>query len=986
MRKVFIFALVLGLSSLAFAVPGYDTKVLDFDRLPDEANTSLNLGFPFAASAPMFFTTNDVYIADVAAGANDGSSCGSAKAKSYFNSAGNWSATPTGIQIGPDTTVHLCGTIDGGSNHSTPILTRQGNGTSGHPVTIKFESGAIVQAQVCPADGGAVGNGGCISLFNGSFFTVEGNNTGSASLGTLSGGGTIQNTDNGDALGHHCGSPSPSNTTDCISTLIDAFKCSNCTIQNLKMLNTYVKVLNNTSTGVGGDQQHSDTLSGSHITITNNQIANCGWCIFDNYTNGDTDVNVSLNDISGFGHGMMYATANAGAQSISPALRFYSNNIHDPNNWTTSACNFHNDGLHMFGLLTGTSMDGLYIHDNYFHGTWGHCATGFLYLENGSSNPSHAKTWAVWNNVGDFTTETTWNNTNGWFGMFSGESGTQLVANNTLYGPTTLTGTSSQMLCYANQTLSGLTFRDNAGVFCPNPVQMITVTLTNGNNNFYGPTNCFDTGNCFSWNSSPPFRGSFSAWKTACSCDAASGMADAKIDVSSGTNVTVASNVLTVKTLLNTFVPAQTASFRSFIVSTYLNGSTGTLATTSSTQFTVNPFVHANTSTSDNGVATINPLINSDGSPASGSQLIGLGANLSALATGELAGLQNDTTLGGTRTAVARPGGATAWDTGAFQFASGTVADPTFSPVAGTYTGTQSITISTSTSLATICYTTNGSNPTTNGNGTCTGGTTYTTPVSVPASATIKAIATKNLLTDSNIVSAAYVIRPTADLSPTSFTFASTTINTNSATTNVTLTNNGGSTLTITTIAITVDTTDFTKVSTTCGATLTVTSSCTVTIRFNPTTIGAKSANLTFTTDAPTSPDNVALTGTGTSLPTVSLSPSSLTFGAQVVNTTSAGQTVTLTNTGTQSMTISSIALVTGTNYSIFSTNCSGSLGGGSNCLVTIKFTPLGTGTITDTLRFTTNAASSPDNLAITGLGQSGSVPTGIGLSKGYFD
>jgi len=61
------------------------------------------------------------------------------------------------------------------------------------------------------------------------------------------------------------------------------------------------------------------------------------------------------------------------------------------------------------------------------------------------------------------------------------------------------------------------------------------------------------------------------------------------------------------------------------------------------------------------------------GIPLTGSMVIGLGTNLSSQATGLLATLQNDTTAGGTHTAVARPGGATAWDSGAFAFAGASV-------------------------------------------------------------------------------------------------------------------------------------------------------------------------------------------------------------------------------------------------------------------------------------------------------------------------
>ena len=81
----------------------------------------------------------------------------------------------------------------------------------------------------------------------------------------------------------------------------------------------------------------------------------------------------------------------------------------------------------------------------------------------------------------------------------------------------------------------------------------------------------------------------------------------------------------------------------------------------------------------------------------------------------------------------------------------GTVATPTFSPIAGSYTGLQSVTVSSTTSGSTFYYTTNGSTPT-------TGSTLYSGPVSVGSSETLKVLAVKSGFTDSAIGSAAYVI------------------------------------------------------------------------------------------------------------------------------------------------------------------------------------------------------------------------------------
>jgi hypothetical protein len=96
---------------------------------------------------------------------------------------------------------------------------------------------------------------------------------------------------------------------------------------------------------------------------------------------------------------------------------------------------------------------------------------------------------------------------------------------------------------------------------------------------------------------------------------------------------------------------------------------------------------------------------------------------------------------------------------GAVDQSTPTVANPTFSPSAGSYTGAQSVTISTSTPGATLCWQV-GSPPTTNGAGVCTSGTTYTGPVSVNSSETLYAIGTLNGDSDSAVVSATYTIGP----------------------------------------------------------------------------------------------------------------------------------------------------------------------------------------------------------------------------------
>lgn len=78
-----------------------------------------------------------------------------------------------------------------------------------------------------------------------------------------------------------------------------------------------------------------------------------------------------------------------------------------------------------------------------------------------------------------------------------------------------------------------------------------------------------------------------------------------------------------------------------------------------------------------------------------------------------------------------------------------TVATPTFSPTAGTYYSTQSVSLSSTTDGATIYYTTDGSDPDNTD-------TQYTTPISVSTTTTIKAIAYKTDMDPSTIATAVY--------------------------------------------------------------------------------------------------------------------------------------------------------------------------------------------------------------------------------------
>jgi pimeloyl-ACP methyl ester carboxylesterase len=211
---------------------------------------------------------------------------------------------------------------------------------------------------------------------------------------------------------------------------------------------------------------------------------------------------------------------------------------------------------------------------------------------------------------------------------------------------------------------------------------------------------------------------------------------------------------------------------------------------------------------------------------------------------------------------------------------------------------------------------------------------------------------------------------PAVTLSPTSLAFGNQAVGTSSAMKSATLTNSGNAALSISSVAITgTNLADFSQTNN-CGTSLAAAASCTISVTFKPTATGARAASVSITDNAGGSPQKVSLAGTGTAAPAVTLSPTSLSFGNQKVGTASAVKTVTLTNSGAASLTISAIK-ITGTNSGDFSetNNCGSSVAAGSSCTLSVRFKPTTTGSRVASVSVTDNAAGSPQNVSLAGTG-----------------
>jgi len=209
-------------------------------------------------------------------------------------------------------------------------------------------------------------------------------------------------------------------------------------------------------------------------------------------------------------------------------------------------------------------------------------------------------------------------------------------------------------------------------------------------------------------------------------------------------------------------------------------------------------------------------------------------------------------------------------------------------------------------------------------------------------------------------------LQTTAGLSTDSLTFGNQNVGTTSSPQSVTLTNVGTSSLIVNKISISgSDAKDFSQTNG-CGSSLAAGASCSISVVFAPKAGGALTASLNVSYKGVGSPQQVSLSGTGITPPTVKLTPSSLVFATQLVGTTSAEQTATLTNTGDQAVSIFAISITGPFNE----TNaCPPSLGIGGSCQIQIQFQPSAAGTATGILSISDNATGSPQTLSLRGTG-----------------
>ncbi len=197
---------------------------------------------------------------------------------------------------------------------------------------------------------------------------------------------------------------------------------------------------------------------------------------------------------------------------------------------------------------------------------------------------------------------------------------------------------------------------------------------------------------------------------------------------------------------------------------------------------------------------------------------------------------------------------------------------------------------------------------------------------------------------------------------PTSLGFGSVTVGSNKSLSE-TVTNTGGSSVTISQIGI--SGTGFSLSGVTTPVTLTPGQSATFTATFTPASASGVSGNVTITSNAPAL--TIPLTGTGVAPGVLASNPTSLSFGNVTVGSNQS-LTDTVTNTGGSSVTISQAA-ISGTGFSLTGITAPVTLTPGQSASFSVTFAPQSAASGSGTVSITSNASNATLSIPLSGAG-----------------
>src|SRR5438552_3871463 len=217
----------------------------------------------------------------------------------------------------------------------------------------------------------------------------------------------------------------------------------------------------------------------------------------------------------------------------------------------------------------------------------------------------------------------------------------------------------------------------------------------------------------------------------------------------------------------------------------------------------------------------------------------------------------------------------------------------------------------------------------------------------------------------------------TLGASPSSLSFGTVLVGNNSSL-QETLTNTGGSSVTISQANVSGSGFSVSGV----PATLAAGQSANFNVTFAPPSSGAVTGSVSIVSNASNSTLKITLSGTGATPGILSASSQTLSFGSVQVNG-SATQSETLTNTGGTTITVSQANVSGGSGFSITGLNLPLTLIAGQSCTFGTTFAPTAAGSVTGTISLTSDASNSTLTISLSGTG---TVPGQLSVSPSTLD
>jgi hypothetical protein len=441
----------------------------------------------------------NIYVAQSSAGGNTGNDCADARAVSSL---------VAGDEIAGNT-IHLCSAITSG-------FTILGSGSSGNPLTFKWETGARVSVAFGPiinlnSQGYLVFDGGIPCGPSTACASVEAANPTGYASGQA---GIIEATANGSALANQ-------------NTSTQAFYgCNPCTgtveIKNLIPRNLYqhTSLSDSTSSADSGNFvfQCSSALTACPITllIHDDDIHDTGNAISLEHF---SSASITMYNIECWHNNWCVENSGNGTRTVIA----YNFHCHDASNWDTTLDTYHHNCWHNYQNTASDSL-GTYIYNFRSDGNWGTCCTTSNFFFNETAAIANLY---LFNNIAiqqcvnsnpPITTRTQ-----------NAGAGFALLANNTFLGCATTSSNVEAIDLYG----TGITAENNATENYGQYVVTGTASFTKLDYNLYG---AIGTSGNSPWVCNGTNDAGFANWQSSCGGDS-HGNKIASLGVNSSTGV-----------------------------------------------------------------------------------------------------------------------------------------------------------------------------------------------------------------------------------------------------------------------------------------------------------------------------------------------------------------------------------------------------------------------------------------------------------------